>query len=357
MAPHDYPIDLRADYPARSSRGWAALTIFLIKFLALIPHWIVLIFLYIAQIVVAFVAQIVVAITGEYPPGMHAFVGGVLRWSTRVSAFVYSLTDRYPPFTLQPDPGYPVDIVLERPAQQSRVYAAFTVLVQILALAGLVASVVWLAHGGAADWFDRVSGDNGSGNGSSWYLNLGGQTPAGLLLRQIAALPHYIILIALGIASLVIWLVVQWVILFTAAYPRGMFDLVVGIVRWQTRVTAYTLGLSDRYPPFTFEPSLTAGAGAAATAGAPWSPGGPWPPAYSGQPTNAAWPQNAVQPAAAPWPPAAGQPVAAPPQWYADPLGRHQYRYWDGTQWTPHVADEGATGYDPVDGSAWPGQS
>ena len=118
MALHDYPIDLRADYPERSSRGWAALTILLIKFLALIPHFVILIFLGIAQVVVAIVAQVVVAIKGEYPPGMFDFVAGVLRWSTRVSAFVFSLTDRYPPFTLQPDDSYPVDVVIERPAQK-----------------------------------------------------------------------------------------------------------------------------------------------------------------------------------------------------------------------------------------------
>jgi hypothetical protein len=56
----DYPIDLCADRPERSSRGWAALTILFIKFIALIPHFIVLFFLDIAQRLVAFVAQVVV---------------------------------------------------------------------------------------------------------------------------------------------------------------------------------------------------------------------------------------------------------------------------------------------------------
>jgi uncharacterized RDD family membrane protein YckC len=36
-----------------------------------------------------------------------------------------------------------------------------------------------------------------------------------------------------------------------------------------------------------------------------------------------------------------------PPRWAADPLGRHQYRYWDGAQWTEHVADNGMNGVDP----------
>lgn len=353
MAANDYPIDLRIDYPERSSRGWAALTILLIKFLALIPHAIILVFLYIGQIVVAFVAQIVVAVNGEYPPGMHAFVGGVLRWSTRVSAFLFSLTDRYPPFTLQPDPAYPVEVVLERPTKPSRVYAAFTVLVQVLALAGLIAFVVWLARGGANGWFDNLSDNSGSSSTSSWYLRIPGQTSSGLILRQIAALPHYIVLAVLGLVSLVIFLIVQWIILFTAKYPRGMFDLVVGITRWQTRVTAYALGLIDRYPPFSFDPSTASPAPAAgwqpatsstwATPSSTYGPaaGGP---AYSGQAPGGQAPGSQ--------PPMAPQPIApqqtAPPEWYPDPLGRHQYRYWDGAQWTPHVADNGQTGWDPV---------
>ena len=48
----------------------------------------------------ALVAQVAVAVNGEYPPGMFDFVAGVLRWGTRVAAFILSLDDRYPPFTL-----------------------------------------------------------------------------------------------------------------------------------------------------------------------------------------------------------------------------------------------------------------
>ena len=48
-----------------------------------------------------------------------------------------------------------------------------------------------------------------------------------------------------------------------------------------------------------------------------------------------------------PDPPLGGVPAA----WYADPLGRHQYRYWDGASWTHHVADGGKTSVDPVDAS------
>ena len=308
MALNDYPIDIRADYPEHSSRGWAALTILLIKFLALIPHFFVLVFLGIAQFFVALVAQVVVAATGQYPPGMFAFVTGVLRWSTRVSAFVLSLNDRYPPFTLQPVDDYPVDVVAERPAQSSRLYALFTVIVELAFIVGMIALGVYLArHAGT---------DGGASTGRSY--NYSANAGTGLLLRQVAALPHLIALFFIGIAVFVLWLVVQWVILFSASFPRGIFDFVAGFVRWQTRVSGYALGLSDRYPPFTLE----------APSGAPAAPL-----------PAASLPSATLPPAQLP-----------PAQWYADPSGRHAQRYWDGSQWTAHVADDGQTGEDALDG-------
>lgn len=253
---NDYPVDLRADYPERSSRGWAALTILLIKIIAVIPHAIVLALLGIAQWVVAFIAQIAVALGREYPRGMFDFVSGVLRWNTRVSAFVLSLSDRYPPFTLQPGGDYPVDVVVERPAQHSRMYAVFTVLVQLLFIAGLIWFLVELARG--TDWAGSLVPDasdpSGGTSSASYSSNWGGWS--GLALRQIAAIPHLIVLFFLGIAAFVVWVIVQWVILFVARYPRGLFDFSSGVLRWQTRVSAYGLGLTDRYPPFTFEPSV-----------------------------------------------------------------------------------------------------
>jgi uncharacterized protein YxjI len=45
-------------------------------------------------------------------------------------------------------------------------------------------------------------------------------------------------------------------------------------------------------------------------------------------------------------------PPPPPPAWHPDPTGRHQYRYWDGTVWTDHVSDNGATGTDPVNSPA-----
>lgn len=258
----DYRIDYRVDYPERSSRGWAILTILLIKFIALIPHFIALIFLGIAQAIVAIVAQVVVAARGEYPAGMFEFVTGVLRWSTRVTAFVLSLTDRYPPFTLKSGSDYPVDVVAERAPSYSRLYAVLTLVVEVIVIA--VGLGLLVRYAGSIDWGSSASSDSPSTYTPTGY-NL-----SGLFLRVVAAIPHLIVLAVLGIAVVVLWIIVQWVILFVARYPRGMFDFVAGVQRWQVRVSAYTFGLSDRYPPFTFDPSLTAPPGPV--------PGSPQPP-------------------------------------------------------------------------------
>lgn len=299
MSRTDYPVDVRADYPEQSSRGWAALTIFWLKFFALIPHGIILVFLGIAQWIVAFIAQFAVAFRGEYPVGMFGFVAGVLRWQTRVVMFVFSLNDRYPPFTLQPVDDYPGDVVVEHPARPSRLYAGFTIAVQLLGFIALVWIAVWLID--HADTFASLSANGNTGFTYQFNLPSGG---SGLLLRQLAALPHFVVLAFVGIAAFVLWFAVQWVILFVARFPRGMWDVVAGYVRWYTRVNAYALGVVDRYPPFTFDPSIGADAPATSWPAAP-PPGGPPMPPPS-------WP-SAPPPPQVPQTPPAAWPTAPPP--------------------------------------------
>ncbi len=71
------------------------------------------------------------------------------------------------------------------------------------------------------------------------------------LVKWFLAIPHYIILFFLFIAVLVSVVIAWFAILFTGRYPRGLFDFVVGVVRWSLRVEVYALLLTtDRYPPF-----------------------------------------------------------------------------------------------------------
>jgi hypothetical protein len=74
------------------------------------------------------------------------------------------------------------------------------------------------------------------------------------LVKWFLAIPHYIVLAVLGIASVFVVVIAWFAILFTGRYPRGLFEFVVGVGRWALRVQAYAfLLLTDLYPPFTLE--------------------------------------------------------------------------------------------------------
>jgi len=74
------------------------------------------------------------------------------------------------------------------------------------------------------------------------------------LVKWLLAIPHYIVLFFLGIGAVVAVIVAWFAIVFTGRYPRGLFDFVVGVIRWSNRVTGYALVLvTDEYPPFSLE--------------------------------------------------------------------------------------------------------
>jgi len=72
------------------------------------------------------------------------------------------------------------------------------------------------------------------------------------LVKWLLAIPHYVALAFVGIAALVCIVAAWFAILFFGRYPRGLFDFVVGTLRWSLRVLAYAFLLTtDRYPPFS----------------------------------------------------------------------------------------------------------
>ena len=74
------------------------------------------------------------------------------------------------------------------------------------------------------------------------------------LIKWLMAIPHYFLLIFLGIAAFVCIIIAWFAILFTGRYPKGLFDFVVGVIRWGLRVEAYAfLLITDKYPPFSLE--------------------------------------------------------------------------------------------------------
>jgi uncharacterized protein DUF4389 len=92
-------VHLDIDYPdvPKDLNRWLPL----VKWLLAIPHLIVLIFLYIAAIVVAVLAWFAILFTGRYPRWAFDFVVGVMRWHNRVLGYAFVMvTDQYPPFAL-----------------------------------------------------------------------------------------------------------------------------------------------------------------------------------------------------------------------------------------------------------------
>ena len=75
------------------------------------------------------------------------------------------------------------------------------------------------------------------------------------LVKWLLAIPHYVLLVFLSIAAFVAVIVAWFAILFTGRYPRGLFEFVLGVMRWGNRVAAYAFVLvTDEYPPFRLSP-------------------------------------------------------------------------------------------------------
>jgi hypothetical protein len=190
--------------------------LWLVKWIILIPHYVVLFFLWIAFVVLSVVALVAILVSGVYPRRIFDFNLGVLRWSWRVHYYGYGAlaTDRYPPFTLQDVPDYPARLDIAYPRHLSRGLAA--VKWWLLAIPQYAVLALLLGWG----WSGARHGGHGFG-----LLSDGGLIQ---LLSLVAAV----------------------ILLFTGRYPQRTYDLVIGLDRWVLRVAAYAALMTDVYPPF-----------------------------------------------------------------------------------------------------------
>ena len=213
-----YPVRVDATLDPATSR-W----LWLVKWLLLIPHFVVLVFLWLAFFGVSVVAFFAILFTGRYPRSLFDFNVGVMRWSWRVHYYGYWAlgTDRYPPFTLAEVLDYPAHLDVAYPERLSRglIFVKWLLAIpHFLVVAVFVGGGLWLGTR-VGDTDDAW--DNGSNAG--WSL-------VGLLV-----------------------LIAAIVLLFTGRYPKPLYDFVLGMDRWALRVGAYAALMTDRYPPFRLD--------------------------------------------------------------------------------------------------------
>jgi len=188
----DYPVRFDVEYPEGLSR-WKIF----VKWILAIPHFIIVYLLLVVAGVLQFIAFFSILFTKKWPRGLFDFTVQIYRWTSNTSAYaLLLLRDEYPPFSGEAG-EYPLTLDVQ---------------------------------------YDE--------NLSRWQI----------FVKWLLAIPHYIVLAFLLLAAYVAVFIAFFAILFTGRYPRGLFDFVVGTMRWLIRVQAYSHWLmTDRYPPFSLK--------------------------------------------------------------------------------------------------------
>lgn len=180
------------------SRGQLILRTLFGQLFILLPHAFLLFFIGIGSFFLGFFAWWAVLFTGVYPRSFFEFQIAVIKWNTRLQARILHLSDGYPAFGMNSEDE---KIVVNIPYPQK--------LSQGLLLLRLFFQFIYVI------------------------------------------IPHGFLLFFRCIAMIFAIIVAWWAVLFTGQYPKGLYDFVVGTLRWSTRVSIYLSFLTDTYPPFS----------------------------------------------------------------------------------------------------------
>jgi len=153
------------------------LTVFF-RLLLAIPHFIVVVLWGIVAEIAVVVTWLITIFTGRVPDGLHNFIASYLRYATRVYAYIFLLADPWPPFSGSQG-GYPIDVRIDPPEQQSRLTVFFRLLLAIPAL--ILTSVFRAVNQIVAllGWFYALATgrmNEGMRNISAWLLRYETQT-------------------------------------------------------------------------------------------------------------------------------------------------------------------------------------
>ena len=226
-----YPATVTIDRPERIA-NWRPIG----QTILVLPHYVVLhTVLNIAASITAIIAWFTVLATGKLPPGIAAFHATYVRYRARTFSYLSFLTDKYPPFDFSPsteDPGGAGISVSISPRLEGKnrlnVLFRFIVPFAWLTLIGMLGLMFGFAELPAWVWIIE--------------LVLG----AVLIPAAIFSMVAWVISSIAGVFGLI-------AVIFTGRWPEGLFRLAAGWVRVDARLWAYSLLLTDDYPPFSLD--------------------------------------------------------------------------------------------------------
>jgi hypothetical protein len=191
--PSTFPLQLSLESPLKIAR-WRPL----VHWLLAIPQVLVLYVLNAVQGIVWIISFFAILFTGALPEGLFGFHVMTMRYQWRVASYLLFMREEYPEFAFPmegADPGTEPARLSIQPAE---------------------------------------------------HLSRGM-----IFIKWLLAIPHYIVLFILGIVVYLFAIIGFFAVIITGAWPEGMRNFIVGVMRWAMRVNAYVYLLTDEYPPFS----------------------------------------------------------------------------------------------------------